>query len=46
MTMNFRVKQMVLALALAGMTSGSVWAASTPTTSSVQGASPCLECPV
>ncbi len=45
MTMNFRVKQVVLALALAGMTSGSVWAASTPTTSSVQGRIPVLSAP-
>ncbi|AHM74485.1 SinI family autotransporter-associated protein [Yersinia hibernica] len=45
MTMNFRVKKIVLALALAGMTTGSVWAASTPSTSSVQGRVPVLSAP-
>lgn len=43
MTMNFSVKYMVLALA--GMMSGSVWAASTPPTSSVQGRLPVLRAP-
>ncbi len=45
MTMNFSVKPVVLALALAGMMSGSVWAASTPSTSSVQGRAPVLSAP-
>ncbi|PHI28833.1 intimin-like protein SinH [Budvicia aquatica] len=45
MKVNVMLKKLVLALGLAGLTSSSVWAASTGTTSSVQGRIPVLSAP-
>ncbi|AJJ10903.1 putative ornithine carbamoyltransferase [Yersinia rohdei] len=47
MNMNFTVNKrvLVLALALAGCSAGSLWAASTPTTAPVKGSAPVLSAP-
>lgn len=45
MKMNFTLKTLALAMAVAGCTASSAWAASTPTTASVQGNAPVLSAP-